>query len=141
MEFLPFSTPFVVCWPSTPDPPLREVEMKYTRTKNTIRFSTRLDAVRIETVGTEIKVFLDGSDREAVYVFSPSNVEAVAAEIGVEAKDEFLDFVESAIKAEKAEELVSAVIQKSKTEFFWMNMDQIDRYLIAGETPTPLSDN
>lgn len=115
--------------------------MKYTRTKNTIHFSTRLDSVRIEKVGTAIKVFLDGSDREAVYVFSPSNVEAVATEIGVEAKDEFLDFVESAIEAEKAEELVSAVIQKSKTEFFWMNMDQIDRFLISGETPTPLSDS
>jgi ribonucleotide monophosphatase NagD (HAD superfamily) len=109
--------------------------MKYTRTKNTIRFSTRLDAVRIENVGTAIKVFLDGADREAVYVFSPSNVEAVAAEIGVEAKDEFLDFVEAAIATEKAEELVSAVIQKSTTEFFWMNMDQIDRFLIGKEQP------
>jgi hypothetical protein len=115
--------------------------MKYTRTQIAIRFSTRLDEVRIEKVGTAIKVFLDGADREAVYVFSPSNAEAVATEIGVEAKDEFLDFVETAIEAEKAEELVSAVIQKSTTEFFWMNMDQIDRYLIAGEKPAPLSDN
>lgn len=141
LEFPPFSTPFVVCWPSTPDPPLREVEMKYTRTQDAIRFSTRLDEVRIEKVGTAIKVFLDGADREAVYVFSPSNAEAVATEIGVEAKDEFLDFVETAIEAERAEELVRAVIQKSTTEFFWMNMDQIDRYLIAGEKPAPLSDN
>lgn len=115
--------------------------MKYTRTENNIRFSTRLDEVRIEKVGASIKVFLEGDDREAVYVFNPSNAETVAAEIGVTAKDEFLDFVEAAIAAEKAEELVSAVIQKSTTEFFWMNNDQIERFLIAGETPRPLSDN
>ena len=102
--------------------------MKYTRTQNNIRFSTRLDEVRIEKVGASIKIYLDGADREAIYVFSPLSTEVVAAEIGIAAKDEFLDFVESAIAAEKAEELVSAVIQKSTTEFFWMSNDQIEKF-------------
>jgi hypothetical protein len=115
--------------------------MKYTRTAKSISFKTRLDHVRIEKTPTAIKIYLDGADREAVYVFNPSNTEAIAAEIGVSEIDEFLDFVEAGIAADKAEELVSAVIQKSTTEFFWMNMDQIDRFMIAGETPTPLSEN
>ena len=129
MEFVPFfSFPFRRLLLSTPDPPLREVDMKYTRAENSIRFSTRLDEVRIEKSGKAIKIYLDGADREAIYVFSPSDCEAVAGEIGVAAKDEFLDFVEAAIAAEKAEELVSAMIQKSATEFFWMSNDQIEKF-------------
>jgi uncharacterized protein (UPF0264 family) len=53
----------------------------------------------------------------------------------------FLDLVENAIKAGQQNEVFSAAIKDAKSEYFWMDMDQIDRFMIGGETPKPLSDN
>jgi hypothetical protein len=43
--------------------------------------------------------------------------------------------VENAIQAGKSNEVFSAAIKDAKSEFFWMNSDQIERYMIGGEQP------
>lgn len=109
--------------------------MKYTRTAKSISFTTRIDHVRIESVKSGYKIYADGDDREAIYFLGEHQTTAVAEALGMQAEANFLDLVENAIKAGKQNEVFSAAIKDAKSEFFWMNMDQIDRYLIGGEQP------
>jgi hypothetical protein len=46
--------------------------------------------------------------------------------------------VENAINSGKSNEVFSAAIKDAKSEFFWMNTEQIERYLIGGEQPGPI---
>lgn len=109
--------------------------MKYTRTAKSISFTTRIDHVRIETVEAGYKIYADGDDREAIYFLGEHQTAAVAEALGMQDVADFLDLVENAIKAEQHNEVFSAAIKDAKSEYFWMNMDQIDRYLIGGEQP------
>ncbi len=109
--------------------------MKYTRTDTNIRFNTRIDSVFIERTEGGYKIHADGDDREAIYFLGEHQTAAVAEALGMQDEANFLDLVENAIKAGKQNEVFSAAIKDAKTEFFWMNMEQIDRYLIGGEQP------
>lgn len=109
--------------------------MKYTRTATSISFKTRLDHVRIKKVGAGYKIYADGDDREAVYSLSESAATDVAKALKMKIETTFLDFAEAAIQAGKGEELFDQMQIAGTSEFFWMNMDQIDRYLIGGEQP------
>jgi hypothetical protein len=112
--------------------------MKYTRTKTNIRFNTRIDEVRIEKEAAGYKIYADADDREAIYFLGEQQTAAVAEALGMKAEANFLDLVEMAIKAGKSNELFSAAIKDAKSEFFWMNSDQIERYWIGGEQPGPI---
>jgi hypothetical protein len=109
--------------------------MKYTRTETNITFNTRIDYVRIEKEATGYKIYADADDREAIYFLGEHQTEAVAEALGIKHETNFLDLVENAIRAGKSNEVFSAAIKDAKSEFFWMNMDQIDRHLIGGERP------
>ena len=115
--------------------------MKYTRTANSISFTTRIDHVRIEAVKSGYKIYAYGDDREAIYFLGEHQTAAVAEAIGMQDEANFLDLVENAIKAGKQNEVVSAAIKDAKSEFFWMNMDQIDRFLIGKEQVKPLEED
>lgn len=109
--------------------------MKYTRTAKSISFNTRIDEVRIEKQAAGYKIYADAADREAIYFLGEHQTAAVAEVLGMQDEADFLDLVENAIKAGHQNEVFSAAIKDAKSEFFWMNMDQIDRYLIGGEQP------
>ena len=87
------------------------------------------------------KMSADGEDREAIYSLSESATAHVATAIDMKIQTTFLDMVESAIEAGKQNELFMAIVDNGKSEFFWMNMDQIDRFLVGKETPAPLADD
>jgi hypothetical protein len=112
--------------------------MKYTRTTKSISFKTRLDHVRITQHKSGYKIYADAEDREAIYFLGEHQTAAVAEALGMQPESNFLDLVENAIKAGKSNEVFSAAIQDAKSEFFWMNSDQIDRYWIGGEQPGPI---
>jgi hypothetical protein len=112
--------------------------MKYTRTAKSISFKTRIDHVRIETVESGYKIYADGDDREAIYFLGEHQTAAVAEALGMQDDANFLDLVENAIKAGQQNEVFSAAIKDAKSEYFWMNSDQIDRYWIGGEQPGPI---
>ncbi|MEN9342962.1 MAG: hypothetical protein RIR24_549 [Actinomycetota bacterium] len=109
--------------------------MSYTRTKTSISFKTRLDYVRIEKQKDGYKISADAEDREAIYSLSESTAVEVAAAIGMQIESTFLDLVESAIQVGKGDELFNQIQALGTSEFFWMNMDQIDRFMIGGEKP------
>ncbi|MFM1973415.1 MAG: hypothetical protein RLZZ345_499 [Actinomycetota bacterium] len=112
--------------------------MKYTRTANDITFNTRIDYVRIEKEATGYKIYADADDREAIYLLSEDQTAAVAEALGMQPEAEFLDLVENAINSGKSNEVFSAAIKDAESEFFWMNTEQIERYLIGGEQPGPI---
>ena len=115
--------------------------MKYTRTAKSINFKTRIDHVRIEQHKSGYKIYADAQDREAVYSLSESAAADVVKALKMKIETTFLDLAEIAIQAGKSEELFSQIQTLGTSEFFWMDMDQIDRFMIGGETPKPLSDN
>ena len=112
--------------------------MKYTRTDTEITFNTRIDCVRIEKEATGYKIYADADDREAIYFLGEHQTAAVAEALGMQPESNFLDLVENAIQAGKSNEVFSAAIKDAKSEFFWMNSDQIERYWIGGEQPGPI---
>jgi hypothetical protein len=112
--------------------------MKYTRTAKSISFNTRIDEVRIEKEAAGYKIYADADDREAIYFLGEHQTAAVAEALGMQDEANFLDLVENAIKAGKQNEVFSASIKDAKSEFFWMNSDQIERYWIGGEQPGPI---
>jgi hypothetical protein len=112
--------------------------MKYTRTAKSISFNTRIDEVRIEKQAAGYKIYADAADREAIYFLGEHQTAAVAKALGMQNEADFLDLVENAIKAGKQNEVFSAAIKDAKSEFFWMNTEQIDRYLISGDKPGPI---
>ena len=109
--------------------------MKYTRTAKSISFTTRIDHVRIEAVKSGYKIYADADDREAVYSLSESAASGVARALKMNIETTFLDFAEAAIQAGKGEQLFNQMQTAGTSEFFWMDMDQIDRYLIGREQP------
>jgi glycine cleavage system aminomethyltransferase T len=112
--------------------------MKYTRTTKSISFKTRQDHVRIEQQKAGYKIYADAEDREAVYSLSESAATDVAKALKMNIETTFLDFAEAAIQAGKAEELFNQMQTAGTSEFFWMDMDQIDRFMIGGEQPREL---
>ena len=112
--------------------------MKYTRTETNITFNTRIDYVRIEKEATGYKIYADADDREAIYFLGEHQTAAVAEALGMQDDANFLDLVENAIKAGQQNEVFSAAIKDAKSEYFWMDMDQIDRFMIGGEQPGPI---
>ena len=112
--------------------------MKYTRTATDITFNTRIDYVRIEKEPSGYKIYADADDREAIYFLGEHQTAAVAEALGMQHESNFLDLVENAIKAGKSNEVFSAAIKDAKSEFFWMNTEQIERYWIGGEQPGPI---
>lgn len=109
--------------------------MKYTRTAKSISFTTRIDHVRIESVKSGYKIYADADDREAVYSLSESAASDVARALKMNIETTFLDFAEAAIQAGKGEELFNQMQTAGTSEFFWMDMEQIDCYLIGREQP------
>jgi len=109
--------------------------MKYTRTANSISFKTRLDHVRITQQKLGYKIYADAEDREAVYNLSESSAAIVAEALKMKIETSFLDFAEAAIQADKSDELFDQIQSLGTSEFFWMDMDQIERYMIGGEQP------
>jgi len=120
---------------------LREVALKYTRTAKSISFRTRLDHVRIEQQKTGYKIYADAEDREAVYSLSESAATDVANALKMKIETTFLDLVEEAIKAGQGEELFTQVQSSGTSEFFWMDMDQIDRFMVGGGQVKPLEND
>jgi hypothetical protein len=112
--------------------------MKYTRTTKSISFKTRIDHVRITQQKAGYKIYADAQDREAVYSLSESAATDVAKALKMKIETTFLDFAEAAIQAGKAEELFDQMQTAGTSEFFWMDMDQIDRFMIGGEQPGPI---
>ena len=115
--------------------------MKYTRTAKSISFNTRIDEVRIEKQAAGYKIYADAEDREAVYSLSESAAADVAKNLNMKIETTFLDLAEQAIKAGQGEELFTQVQSSGKSEFFWMDMDQIDRFMIGGEQVKPLEED
>jgi hypothetical protein len=115
--------------------------MKYTRTAKSISFKTRLDHVRITQQKSGYKISADAEDREAVYSLTEQSAAGVAKALNMKIETTFLDFAEAAIQAGKGDELFDHIQSLGTSEFFWMDMDQIERFMIGGETPKPLSDN
>jgi predicted PhzF superfamily epimerase YddE/YHI9 len=115
--------------------------MKYTRTAKSISFKTRIDHVRITQQKTGYKIYADAQDREAVYSLSESAAADVAKALNINIETTFLDLVEEAIKAGQGEGLFTQVQSSGTSEFFWMDMDQIDRFMIGGEQVKPLEDD
>ena len=144
MEFVPFfSFPFCRLLLSTPDPPLREVSMNYNKTAKSLDFKSTLDYVRIEldSASGNFKMNLDGEDREAIYSIGGQDLNKVATELGLQLETSFIDMLEQALKAKQNDQDVSAIIQNGTSEYFWMNTEQIDRFLIGRERPKPLADD
>jgi hypothetical protein len=115
--------------------------MKYTRTTKSISFKTRMDHVRIAQQKTGYKIYADAEDREAVYSLSESAATDVAKALKMKIETTFLDLVEEAIKAGQVEAIFTQVQTSGTSEFFWMDMDQIDRFMIGGEQVKPLEDD
>ena len=112
--------------------------MKYTRTAKSISFKTRMDHVRIAEQKTGYKIYADAQDREAVYSLSESAATDVAKALNMKIETTFLDFAEAAIQTGKGQELFNQIQTTGTSEFFWMDMDQIDRFMIGGEQVKPL---
>ena len=109
--------------------------MKYTRTAKSISFKTRLDHVRITQQKAGYKIYADAEDREAVYSLTEESAPSVANALKMKIETTFLDFAEAAIQAGKGDELFDEIQSAGTSEFFWMDMDQIERFMIGGEQP------
>lgn len=112
--------------------------MKYTRTTKSINFKTRQDHVRIEQQKAGYKIYADAEDREAIYSLTEASAAGVASALEMKIETSFLDFAEAAIQAGKGNELFNQIQSLGTSEFFWMDMDQIDRFMIDGEQPREL---
>jgi hypothetical protein len=53
----------------------------------------------------------------------------------------FLDFAEAAIQVGKGDELFDQIQSHGTSEFFWMDMDQIERFMIGGEQVKPIEED
>lgn len=95
--------------------------MSYTRTATSISFKTKLDEVRVEIFGQDIKTFADARDREAIYLLSHDNFDTVAESLDLPTQDNFLDLVEDALNKGLADQVFSAIQQSSKKDFFWLS--------------------
>ena len=110
--------------------------MKYQKSESAISFRSTLDYVEICREGKSYVMNLDAEDREAAYRLSENQTSAVAEALGMSIATNFIDFVEQAILAGKKDELVSAFSDIGKSEFFWMNTEQIEKFLIGGQQVT-----
>jgi hypothetical protein len=115
--------------------------MKYTRTAKSISFKTRLDHVRITQQKNGYKISADAEDREAVYSLTEQSAAGVAKALNMKIETTFLDFAEAAIQAGKGDELFDQIQSLGTSEFFWMDMDQIERFMIGGEQVKPLEED
>jgi hypothetical protein len=115
--------------------------MTYTRTATGISFKTRIDHVRIEALNTGYKIYADAEDREAVYSLTELSAADVAKALNMNIETTFLDFVEKAINAGQGDKLFSQIQNSGRSEFFWMNTEQIDRFLIGKEQVMTLEED
>ena len=117
--------------------------MNYKKTAKSLVFKSTLDYVRIEldSASGTFKMYLDGEDREAIYSIGGQDLNKVATELGLQLETSFIDMLEQALKAKQNDQVVTAIIQNGTSEYFWMNTEQIDRFLLGKERPKPLADD
>lgn len=113
--------------------------MTHKRTEERFDFETNLDYVTFKKRpdGT-FEMMLDADDREAVYGITPEQVATVTEALKIENHAEFFDLLEAVLAVNKGDDLVYALRDAGTTEFYWMNTEQIEKFMIGGFTVKPI---